>query len=544
MAAKLGWLAKKKLIAFIEKDERCQVFVRNKGLLCPYCQKLLKIPQDAENIPDKFIKHLTETCQAFQGPETEPVDYIILVNRKEALELVLDIKQKVTKNPSWRVVDKTGTWYCPHCAKPTSVKFSSQKKDLDQLVNNIIRHLKKCFEYVQKPGHFKTIEEMKTIIASVKKEKDFAEKIGREVKGRNEAYIQKAPGGSWICPYCTKPIEHIKISTDVILRFTAPGQMAQHILHDCPVATKGGKAKAGTELMKVAEELQKAAAEKAQMASMGVSDTVYLSSLQNELLELRKEISQNDELKQSLEKARDVVANMLPAEIPQPEGYDFATYFQASADVGGDFYDFIDLGDNRLAVTLGDVAGHGLEAALVMGMVKKALNMRAANRDDPAEVLSLTNNDIFPDLARDTFVTCFYGILDIGAHTIRFARAGHSFPLIYRPGTNELSMIKSDGMSLGIMKGAPFEKAIKISSFTLEKGDFFIQYTDGLTEAMNKAGDEYDISRFMESIKKFGKYDSEFLMTKVIKDVTAFMGKRPQQDDMSLVILRRKNDGE
>ena len=253
-------------------------------------------------------------------------------------------------------------------------------------------------------------------------------------------------------------MEHISMASDFLTGHTATSQITTHLLSSCPVAAEGGKIKSIREVEEVAASHVDKSEESPGDRQLSPADTGYFDSLKSELMAIRESIQEDDELKRSLTKAKEVVKSMLPKELPAHKDYEFACYYNACSHVCGDFYDFIQVDSDKLGIAIGDVSGHGLDAALVMGMTKKALKLRSGQYNDPEKVMAKTNVDEFPDLPKDVFITCFYGLLDTAAHTMHLCRAGHNFTLGYRANTGEIDIINEGCMPLGMSSGIKFEK--------------------------------------------------------------------------------------
>lgn len=533
------WLLKQWLKKQTKDDKRYNFIVDTKGIICPYCLKLVRTKEDMSDKVDVLAAHLSGECSEYKGKSTPLAEVKSLAGKKKDGELFFFIEHQIKTEQSWRIRKKTGTWFCPYCAKPTSVTFPTDPKHTEAFINDVIKHLNKCYDYSKNPDEFRSVDEIKAMVVRENKIQEAQADIKQKILDNDERFTQMDDEGTWICPFCLKPVQGINVSTELLRTVNAPPQIAGHLFEHCPVEY-------GKENIRSLQEVQDAAAsfrkkDETRTDARSTSDTAYLGELRSEIMELKKEMGQDEEIKQSLEKARNVVSGMLPSENPRIEGYEFATFFQACTHVGGDFYDFISLDENRIAVVVGDVSGHGLESALVMGMVKKALNMRAKESEDIVHVLSKTNSDIFPDIDRKTFITIFFGVINTADNSIQFLRAGHNYSIVYKKKSGEIEILKSPGMPLGVADGAVFTKSLKPETFVFESGDIFVQYTDGLTEAMNPKEEEFEMERFTDAIQKFGKYDADYLITKTINTVKAFTGNHPQSDDMSMIAVKRSD---
>jgi sigma-B regulation protein RsbU (phosphoserine phosphatase) len=165
--------------------------------------------------------------------------------------------------------------------------------------------------------------------------------------------------------------------------------------------------------------------------------------------------------------------------------------------------------------------------------------MRAKGSRSPKETIGMTNNDIFPDLERQTFVTCFYGVLDMQGNNVDFVRAGHTLTLAYRAATKDVEVLRSNGMALGMTTGPMFADTVGDLSVVLGEGDMLLQYTDGVIEAVNSREEEFGMQRLVDGFKKFGKYDAEYTVDKLASTVKSYIGEAEQTDDITILCVKR-----
>ena len=222
----------------------------------------------------------------------------------------------------------------------------------------------------------------------------------REVIATDPEWRRASSDGKWVCPKCHKRVPEVDISDDLLLVSVAPLRMASHLVERCGLAD---------------EQAPAAPSPKSHAEDHGA---------------------------RALERAREIVAKMLPAGVPKAEGYDLYCLYRPTERVGGDFYDYFALSPHEVALVLGDVSGHGLEAALIMTMVKKSLKLHAQRHRSPAEVLRRTNQDINAELDARTFVSACYALLDARAHSLTFARAGHNPPILFNPQVQPVLLIR------------------------------------------------------------------------------------------------------
>ena len=206
------------------------------------------------------------------------------------------------------------------------------------------------------------------------------------------------------------------------------------------------------------------------------------------LQEYAAEIRRNSSIARSIPEAQRRQLHMLPKP-PSLPGFDFDCRYIPCDAVSGDFYDFVPIDQCKLGISIGDVSGHGIEAAVVMGMAKKALQIFARDGCSPSEVLALTNQNLSRDLLEGTFVSAAYGILNTAKRTFTFARAGNNPPFLVNPNrTPQVQELNPNGLAIGVDKtGARFTKIVQEHSVQLKNGDLIFQYTDGVVEAQSPA---------------------------------------------------------
>src|SRR5215211_4096428 len=194
----------------------------------------------------------------------------------------------------------------------------------------------------------------------------------------------------------------------------------------------------------------------------------------------QQEAQERERIEQELRIARLIQQTLLPKTLPQLPGYDVAAYYQPAREVGGDFYDFLDLEDGRLGLVVGDVTDKGIPAALVMATTRTMLRAAAQRLFSPGEVLRRANEALVPDIPPSMFITCLYAILEPGSGRIVYANAGHDPPYRRRADRNEgAEELRARGMPLGLMTAMAYEER----EVVLEEGESVLFYSDGLVEA-------------------------------------------------------------
>ncbi len=250
-----------------------------------------------------------------------------------------------------------------------------------------------------------------------------------------------------------------------------------------------------------------------------------------------------DELTHDLQVATQIQSNLLPKKIPRIEGFDLSAYYRPSKEVGGDYYDFIDLSEGRMALVIADVSGKGVAGSMVMTMFRTMLRSHAPASHRSTDPLIATNRQMSQDIKRGMFVTCMYIVLEPATATLRISSAGHN-PLVYwRKKTNRCHLINPRGIAIGFDAGPVFERSLHEQMFKLEPGDRVVAYTDGIVEAMDPDNQEFGNERFLALISQHAEASSGRFVNLMVEAVTAFAGAAPQSDDITILSLRYTGAG-
>lgn len=242
-------------------------------------------------------------------------------------------------------------------------------------------------------------------------------------------------------------------------------------------------------------------------------------------------------LDQELEIAQAVQKTFLPSRLEKLTGIDIAGICEPAQETGGDYYDMISLGKNRMAIAIGDVSGKGIQAAFYMTFVKGVLHSLSALILSPLELLNQLNRLFKENATRGTFVSMIYGILEADKREFTFARAGHNPMLVVREnGDTEWLMTK--GIGVGVANSMLFMKGTEEFTLKLKEGDVAVLYTDGITEMMNISNQFYGEERLERVVKGVRKGASSSILNIIISDVKEFKGVAKQHDDMTLVVIK------
>ncbi|MFC1714514.1 SpoIIE family protein phosphatase [Candidatus Poribacteria bacterium] len=241
----------------------------------------------------------------------------------------------------------------------------------------------------------------------------------------------------------------------------------------------------------------------------------------------------SEDLARELNEARKIQMGMLPQSVPEIAGFQIAAHSSPAVAVGGDFYDFIKLGDDKLGVVIGDAVGHGIAAALLMTMTLTDFRSMAPRYASSAEVLNSVNRRLTQSMRTRAFVTSIYAVLDRSSNRLSCAMAGMQ-PLLIKTKSGECVSVEPSDIPLGASQKIQYQSC----DVQMDMGDSLVLYTDGIPEAANEDDEMYSFERLEETLIENSGADAQRLMDTVLSDVRQFTGNQPQEDDITLVVLK------
>jgi serine phosphatase RsbU (regulator of sigma subunit) len=259
--------------------------------------------------------------------------------------------------------------------------------------------------------------------------------------------------------------------------------------------------------------------------------TERTEQLKRAMAKQQEEAQERERIEQELQVARLIQQTLLPKSLPGLAGYDMAAYYQPAREVGGDFYDFLELEDGRLGLVVGDVSGKGVPAAIVMAITRTMLHA-AYRLGSPGEILQQVNNMLCPDIPPNMFVTCLAALLDSRTPRLQYANAGHDLPYVRH--ADAVSELRATGMPLGLMPNMSYEQ----KEIALKPGESVLLYSDGLVEAHDPQREMFGFPRMQEFVGAHpgGASLIDFLPA----ELAQFTGVEwEQEDDIALLTLQR-----
>ncbi len=259
---------------------------------------------------------------------------------------------------------------------------------------------------------------------------------------------------------------------------------------------------------------------------------VSLQDIKNEL--------ERERLSRELEIAHQVQKKLLPLREPSIKNYIIKGLCIPAKEVGGDYYDFINLGNDKLGIVIGDVSGKGLPAAFYMTLTKGIFQSQVEASLSPCEVLKKVNRILIQTLEKGSFVTMFYGILDYVENTFTYARAGHEPGIYFNKTNNKIEILRPMGIGLGLKEGSLFDRNIENKKINLSSGDLILLYTDGFNDARNKNNEDYGRERIFKFIDKNKDKSGDEFIKSLTDDVSNFSDNSPQFDDLTVITINYK----
>ncbi len=248
-----------------------------------------------------------------------------------------------------------------------------------------------------------------------------------------------------------------------------------------------------------------------------------------------REMAQRERLNRELEIAREVQECLFPQRLPSVPGLDYCGRCRPAREVGGDYYDFLELPEGKLGIAIGDVSGKGIGAALLMASLEASLRGQALVAHDLAELMNRVNSLVLDASSANRYATLFYAAYDPPRRQLSYVNAGHNPPLILRKSSGGCAVfrLESGGPVIGLLRQRYHQE-----SFALESGDLVVLFTDGISESMNTRDEDWGEERLIEFAKTCHGLSAFETMTRIMAAAEAFAGGASQHDDMTLVVMR------
>lgn len=260
-----------------------------------------------------------------------------------------------------------------------------------------------------------------------------------------------------------------------------------------------------------------------------------LTQAYRDLQEAQAQIIEKEKLERELMVAREIQRSILPCCLPSFTGYDLGSRIYPARAVGGDFFDLIPLGPKALGVAVGDVSDKGVPAAIFMAVTRSLIRSEASRARSPREAMRSVNGHLLEMNSADMFVTVLYGVLDGATGEFSYVRAGHDPPIVLTGDGTALRAPHDIGQPLGVFPDPILDEQV----VSLAPGETLLVYTDGITDARNEEKEFFGLDRLCATACDGTTHSAQTLCDHLLETVTAFQNSAPQDDDVTLVAVRR-----
>lgn len=233
----------------------------------------------------------------------------------------------------------------------------------------------------------------------------------------------------------------------------------------------------------------------------------------------------------------DIQRSFLPQVFPEHPELEFASFYEPSAQAGGDYYDVIEISRSRWGLLMADVTGHGTPASVVMAITHLLMNSVVNTFRHPSTALKVINEELNAHLAPTFYVTMFYGVLDLDHMQLTHSSAGHDTMLLHRARDSEVEELKTDsGFPLKLVESDEYDEKVT----PLERGDRLVLFTDGIVEMRNEKSELFGYERLIQIIRRENRGTAQGLVNAIVRELEAFCPARPYKDDVTLLVLHRR----
>lgn len=276
--------------------------------------------------------------------------------------------------------------------------------------------------------------------------------------------------------------------------------------------------------------------------------TDEVSDLAGSLNQMVEGLREREAMRGEMSAAEEIQRRLLPEKMPanMTESLSFGTFYKAMMGVGGDYFDLMEAGPDAMVFCIADVSSHGAGPAIVMTMLRSYLRNAVRRTKDLRRIVADLNARMYEETPANMFITMFLGIYDRNTHVVEAVNCGHNKSFVYKYSTGTIEEYESTSLPLGAVDSDLFSTAIATQSIKLAGGDLFFQYTDGLNEGMNAAGEEFGLARMKDIVRANGKKKPVILLEMIAKAAEEFTGKKifvpgpsEQKDDIAMIAFRR-----
>lgn len=261
-----------------------------------------------------------------------------------------------------------------------------------------------------------------------------------------------------------------------------------------------------------------------------------MSILNTDLLRMNEKLKAAQAvIDEELRQVGDIQESLLPESLPAVPGYDFGAAYIPAEHAGGDYYDCIKMSNNYWGFLVADVSGHGTPAAVIMAITRAIMRSYTFDVVSSSEALGMVNDILCDNIHTKDFVTMFYAVFDMGSGRMNLASAGHNPVLVFDKSEFLVKKVTASGMFLGTFENLEYEE----KKMSMDEGDIFFMYTDGLVEAMNPKREQYGYDRLVSKLMMFGDYPCSRIIEEILSDVKDFTRGAPFEDDITILAIKK-----
>lgn len=270
------------------------------------------------------------------------------------------------------------------------------------------------------------------------------------------------------------------------------------------------------------------------------------SDITTKFKDSQKQLVRQEQLQKEMQVAKEIQQTLLPTEFPKLESYEIGAFYEAAKEVGGDYFDFVEVDNDSLGIVVADVSGKGVPGSLVMTMIRTSLRTESRGMKYSDRVLAKVNDFVVGDMKKGMFVTVFYVIIDAKRRRLNYSSAGHNPMILYRGSTKKTYFLNPRGFPIGISLSESdlFSKSVESDAIQLKEDDILLLYTDGITEAMNSRREMFGEERLLKVIRDQGHLPVQPFVEKIRSEVHSFTEGFPQNDDITLVVIKEESSAE
>ncbi len=282
--------------------------------------------------------------------------------------------------------------------------------------------------------------------------------------------------------------------------------------------------------------------------TFAISGSDEVGVLARSLNRMVEGLREREELRGEMSAAEEIQKRLLPEKLPDnlSDTLTFATFYKAMMGVGGDYFDVLESDKDSIAFCIADVSNHGAGPAIIMTMLRSHLHGLVRRKNDVTAIMRKLNARMYEDIPANVFITMFLGIYNGRTHSINAVNAGHVKSLVYRYRTMKVEEFDSTTLPIASVDSGMFNSVVATQTISLAQGDLFLQYTDGITEAMNSSEEEFGMERLRSMLLLHGRKKPVVLLHKIGMEVESFTGKKvfgtgpsEQKDDIAMIAFRR-----